>query len=248
MIEWLGMPAAASTQAGEVDRIMVLVHVLMLVLFVGWGLFFTYVLIRFRRRRSPQASYHGVRGRWSTWIEGGVLVAEVALLAFFSIPFWSTNVDALPSELDSTVVRVVAEQFAWNVHYPGRDGRFGRTDPKLVNADNPIGLDREDAAGKDDITTINQLNLPIGKPVIVFLSSKDVVHSFGLPQMRVKQDAVPGIVQPVTFTPTHTGQWDIACSQLCGLGHFRMKGVYAVQSPEDFEAFMEEEESYLAEP
>ena len=80
--------------------------------------------------------------------------------------------------------------------------------------------------------------LPLDKPVIVLLSSKDVVHSFGIPQMRIKQDATPGIVQPVWFTPTATGQWDIACSQLCGLGHFRMKGVYAIQTRAEYEAWL----------
>jgi cytochrome c oxidase subunit 2 len=245
ILRWLGLPVAASAHAAEVDRIVALVHWLMLVLLVGWSLFFVYVLIRFRQGRQKRAIYQGVRGRWSTWIEGGVLAAEVVLLAFFSIPFWSTNVDALPSEHESTVVRVVAEQFAWNVHYPGADGAFGRTAPDLVNADNPIGLDRNDPAGRDDITTINRMNLPIGKPVIVFLSSKDVVHSFGLPQMRVKQDAVPGLVQPVSFTPNTLGQWDIACSQLCGLAHFRMKGIYEVQSQADFDAWLKEEASLL---
>jgi cytochrome c oxidase subunit 2 len=131
----LGMPPAASTHAGEVDRIMVLVHWLMIVIFVGWGIFFAYVLVRFRRGRHPRASYHGVRGRWSTWVEGGVLAAEVVLLAFFSIPFWSTNVDALPDEHQSTVVRIVAEQFAWNVHYPGRDGVARRACHGLVAGD-----------------------------------------------------------------------------------------------------------------
>jgi cytochrome c oxidase subunit 2 len=245
MLDWLGMPVAASAHAGEVDQIMSLVHWLMLVLFVGWGLFFAYVLFRFRQGRQPRASYHGVRGRWSTWVEGGVLVAEIVLLAFFSIPFWSTNVDALPARHDSIVVRVVAEQFAWNVHYPGPDGEFGRTEAALVNPDNPIGLDRTDPRGKDDLTTINRMNLPAGKPVVVFLSSKDVVHSFGLPQMRVKQDAVPGIVQPVYFTPTEVGQWDIACSQLCGLAHYRMRGIYEIQSQADYEAWLKEEASYL---
>jgi cytochrome c oxidase subunit 2 len=143
---------------------------------------------------------------------------------------------------------VVAEQFAWNVHYPGADGEFGRTDAKLVNPDNPIGLDRNDPSGKDDITTINRLNLPVGKPVIVFLSSKDVVHSFGLPQMRVKQDAVPGIVQPVWFTPTATGRWDIACSQLCGIAHYRMKGIYTVQTQAQYDAWLKEEAALLLEP
>jgi cytochrome c oxidase subunit 2 len=128
----LGMPQAASSHAGEADHIMVLVHWLMILLFVGWSVFFVYVLVRFRRRNHPKAAYHGVRGRWSTWLEGGVLAAEIVLLAFFSIPFWSTNVDALPDEHESTIVRVVAEQFAWNAHYPGRDGVFGRTDAALA--------------------------------------------------------------------------------------------------------------------
>lgn len=246
MLEWLGLPIAASAHAAEVDRIMVLVHWLMLVLFVGWGSYFAYVLVRFRRARNPVASYQGARGRWSTGVEGGVLLAEIALLAFFSIPFWSTQVDALPVERESIVVRVVAEQFSWNVHYPGPDGEFGRTDIRLVSPDNPLGLDRTDPAGRDDIATINQLNLPVNRPAIIHLSSKDVVHSFGLPQMRVKLDAVPGIVQPVWFTPTETGQWDIVCSQLCGLGHFRMKGVYAIQTREEFEAWLEDEAAFLA--
>lgn len=238
MLEWLGLPVAASAEAGAVDEIMALVHWLMLVLFVGWSAFFVYVLVRFRRSRQPVAAYHGVRARWATWVEGGVLAAEVALLAFFSVPVWSARVDALPSEQASTVVRVVAEQFAWNVHYPGADGVFGRTDIRLVNPDNPLGLDRRDPAGRDDITTINRLNMPIGKPVVVHLSTKDVIHSFALPEMRIKQDTTPGISQPVWFTPTVIGEWDIACSQLCGLGHSRMRGVYAVLSQADFDAWM----------
>jgi cytochrome c oxidase subunit II len=244
MLEWLGMPVAASAHAGQVDFIMVLVHWMMLVLFVGWTVFFVYVVVRFRSSRHPVASYEGLRGKWSSWVEGGVLVAEVVLLAFFSVPAWSARVDDLPSEREATVVRVVAQQFAWNTHYPGADGRFGRTAIDLVDPDNPLGLDREDPAGRDDITT-DQLVLLVDKPVLVMLSSKDVVHSFGLPQMRVKQDAVPGIVQPVWFTPTMTGEWEIACSQLCGLGHYRMKGLYSVRSQADYDAWLEEEASYL---
>ena len=245
MQEWLGLPVPAAAHAGDVDQIMSLVHWLMLVLFVGWSAFFVFVLVRFRRRRQPIANYHGTKARWSTWLEGGVLAAEVILLAFFSIPVWSARVDALPAERDSTVVRVIAEQFAWNVHYPGADGTFGRTSIQLVSPDNPIGLDRRDPAAQDDITTINRMNLPIGKPVLVYLSTKDVIHSFGLPEMRVKLDATPGIVQPVWFTPIATGEWDIACSQLCGLGHYRMRGVYAIQSQADFDAWLAREAALL---
>ena len=238
MRELLGLPVAASAHAGQVDQVMVLVHGLMAVLFVGWSAFFMYVLLRFRRSAHPNASHQGLRGRWSTWIEGAVLAAEVALLAFFSIPIWSARVDAFPPENQSVVVRVVAEQFAWNVHYPGPDGRFGRTDHALLSATNPLGLDSRDPAAHDDVTTINELHLPANRPTIVYLSSKDVIHSFALPQMRVKQDAIPGVAQPVWFTPTKTGQWEIPCSQLCGLGHYRMRGFYTIQSQADYEAWL----------
>jgi cytochrome c oxidase subunit II len=245
MLEWLGQPVGASSHAAEVDRIMAIVHWLMAALFVGWGGFFVYVLVRFRRGRQPKASYEGARGRYATLVEGGVLLAEIILLAFFSIPFWSTNVDALPAEQGSTIVRVVAEQFAWNVHYPGPDGMFGRTNIKLVDPDNPLGLDRNDPMAKDDITTVNQLHLPVGRPAIIYLSSKDVVHSLGMPQMRVKQDAVPGFVQPVWFTPTQTGRWEVACSQLCGLAHYRMKAFYTIHTPETYAAWLKEEAEFL---
>lgn len=246
MLKWLAMPVAASAHSGDVDQVIALVHWLMLVLFVGWSVFFVYVLIRFRRRAHLAASHHGLRGRWTTWIEGGVLAAEIVLLAFFSIPAWSARVDAFPPERRSTVVRVVAEQFAWNVHYPGADGRFGRTDLPLVGPTNPLGLDRNDPAAKDDATTINRFNLPIDRPAIVYLLSKDMVHSLGLPQMRVKQDAVPGIAQPLWFTPTRIGEWEIACSQLCGLGHYRMKDFYAIQPQADFDAWFAGEVAALA--
>jgi cytochrome c oxidase subunit 2 len=175
----------------------------------------------------------------------GVLVSEIALLAFFSIPFWSANVDAKPPDGAATEVRVVAEQFSWNFHYPGADGRFGRTSITLVDPDNPLGLDRRDPAAKDDITTINQLHLPVGQTAVIHLSSKDVIHSLGMPEMRVKQDAIPGIVQPVWFTPTKTGRWEIACSQLCGLAHYRMKAFYTIHTPEQFQAWLVEESAAL---
>ena len=164
----------------------------------------------------------------------------------------------LPSESEATVVRVVAEQFAWNVHYAGADGRFGRTDIKLVSADNPLGLDRSDASAKDDITDINNLHVPVDRPVLVQLLSKDVIHSFGLYEMRVKQDAIPGMQIPVWFIPTVTTadmrrnlgkadfEYEIACSQLCGLGHYRMRGVVIVETADEFQKWMAEQARDLA--
>jgi cytochrome c oxidase subunit 2 len=241
MLNYLGMPIAASTHAGEIDRMMVLVHWLMLVLFVGWGAFFLFVLVRFRRSANPKASYVGAKGKFAKSTEIAVAIVEIVLLVFYAIPAWATRVKAFPAESDAVVVRVVGEQFAWNVQYPGPDGKFGRTDPKLVSADNPLGLDRTDPNAKDDITTINQLSLPVDRPVLVHLSSKDVIHSFGLYEMRVKQDAVPGLDIPVWFIPDRIGQYEIACSQLCGLGHYRMRGFVSIKSAADYQAFLVEE-------
>jgi cytochrome c oxidase subunit 2 len=241
MLSWLGLPVEASAHAAGIDQIIVIVHWLMLAMFSGWLAFFVYVLVRFRRSAHPTATYEGVSGRWARVVEIGVVAAEVVLLVFFSIPTWSARVDAFPSEQQATMIRVVAEQFVWNIHYPGPDNVFGRTRRELVSAENPLGLDRTDPAAKDDVWTQNQMHLPVGRPVIVHLSSKDVIHSFGLPQMRVKQDAIPGVEQRVWFTPTRTGEWEIACSQLCGLGHYRMRGFYTIQSQADYDAWLKDQ-------
>jgi cytochrome c oxidase subunit 2 len=242
MQDFLGLPVAASSHAGEIDQMIVLIHWLMFVLFAGWGLYFIYVLFRFRRSANPKASYTGAKGKVSKWIEGAIVVIEAVLLIVYAVPAWAKRVAQFPSENEATVVRVVGEQFAWNVQYPGADGKFGRTDIKLVAPDNPLGLDRTDPAAKDDITTINQLNLPVDRPVLVHLSTKDVIHSFGLYEMRVKQDAIPGMQIPVWFVPTRVGEYEITCSQLCGLGHFRMRGFVTIQTAADFTKWMADQQ------
>lgn len=241
MLNWLGLPVQASTHAGDIDQMIVLVHWLMLVLFVGWGAFFLFVLVKFRKGANATASYVGAKGEIAKGTEIAVAVIEIILLIGYAIPAWATRVKQFPAENEAVVVRVVAEQFAWNIHYPGPDRVFGRTDVTLVAADNPLGLDRTDAAAKDDLTTINQLNLPIDRPVLVHLSSKDVIHSFGLYEMRVKQDAVPGLDIPVWFIPNRAGEYEITCSQLCGLGHFRMRGFMTIQSADEFQKWLDDQ-------
>lgn len=246
MLSFLGLPVQASTHAPEIDQMISLIHWLMLVLFVGWGAFFVFVLAKFRRAANPKADYQGAHGKLSKGLEIAVVVVEMVLLIFYAIPAWATRVADMPSEGEAVVVRVVAEQFAWNIHYPGADGKFGRTEASRVAADNPVGLDRSDPVGKDDIVTINQMNIPVDKPILVHLSSKDVIHSFGLFEMRVKQDAIPGMSIPVWFIPNRVGDYEIACSQLCGLGHYRMRGFVSVKSQADYDAFLAEEAKLLA--
>ena len=124
------------------------------------------------------------------------------------------------------------------MHYPGPDGEFGRVDMSLIGAENPSGLDRQSMHARDDVISISELHLPRGRAVIVQLSARDVIHSFGVPVMRVKQDAIPGMMTPVWFTPTVEGRFDIACSQLCGLGHYRMRGTVVVEAPDAFERWL----------
>ena len=165
MTEWLGLPPLATAHGGQIDNLIGWIHIFMLILFVGWGGFFLYVLVRFRQSRNPVADYKGVTSHRSTYLEIGVAVVEAVLLIGFAIPLWAARVEGLPPENEALVVQVTGEQFAWNVHYPGADRVFGRTDIKLLDLQsNPLGLDRSDPAAKDDVTTVNQLYLPVNRP------------------------------------------------------------------------------------
>lgn len=235
----LGLPTDYSYHGAAINSLLSWVHWLMLVLFVGWGGFYLLCLFKFRQKKNPKADYHGVKNHVSTYLEIGVAAIEALLLIGFSIPIWAKAVDNFPDEKGSVVVRVVAEQFAWNFHYPGPDGKFGRTHPKFVDTvENPLGLDRSDPNGKDDIHTINQLIVPINKPVIAKITSKDVIHSFGVPGLRLKQDAIPGMEIPLWFMATKPGQVEIACSQLCGNSHYRMRGFIQMKTQPEFDAWL----------
>jgi cytochrome c oxidase subunit 2 len=260
MTEWLGMPALAATHGLQIDNLIGWIHIFMAVLFVGWGGFFLYVVFRFRQSRNPVADYKGVTSNRSVYSEVGVAVVEAILLVGFAIPIWAARVDNIPPESQSLTVNLTPEQFAWNVRYAGPDGIFGKTDINLIDLQsNPLGVDRTDPAAKDDVTTVNQLYLPVNKPIIVNLRSKDVIHSFNVPEFRVKQDAIPGLTIPIWFIPdvttaemrTRTGnpnfQYEIACAQLCGLGHYRMRGFVTVLSTEDFQKWMDDEQAKLKE-
>jgi cytochrome c oxidase subunit 2 len=233
-------------------------HIFMFILFVGWGGFLAFVLIRFRRSRHPVADYTGVKSHTSSYLEVAVAIVEAVLLVGFSIPLWAARVDRLPSENEALVVQVTAEQFAWNIHYPGPDGKFGRTDVTLIDMQtNPLGLDRKDEAAKDDIITLNQLRLPVGKAAVLRLRSKDVIHGFNLPEFRIKQDIIPGLTIPVWFKPITTTEemrtklgkpeftYEIACAQLCGLGHYKMRGFLTIDTQDGFQKWMDDEEAKL---
>ncbi len=261
MSKLLGLPLLASEHGDKIDQLIIYVHIIMFILFIGWGLFFVYVLFRFRESRNPTANYRGVTSKTSTNLEIAVAVAEVWLLVGLSIPFWATEIDSVPApESNPLEVRVVAQQFAWNIHYPGPHGVFGRTTVAHVDEQtNPVGLDPDDPYGADDVTTINQLYLPVNRQIVVNLSTKDVIHCFALTEFRVKQDIIPGMSIPVSFVPNmttaemraiqgdETRNFEIACAQLCGLGHYRMRGFVTVLPEEEFEVWFDEQVQELEE-
>jgi cytochrome c oxidase subunit II len=199
-----GAPVIASEHGAQIDFFLEVCHWFMLILFVGWLIYFVYVLTRFRKGRNPKADYVGVTSHTSSYLEMGVVIVEAVLLLGFAFPLWATRTAQLPNRATSTVVHVIAQQFAWNIHYPGPDGKFGKRVPKLVSDDNPIGIDAQDPDAKDDVITLNQLHLPLKKPAILEITSKDVIHSLTVRPIRITQDAIPGMMIPVWFVPTMT--------------------------------------------
>jgi len=181
-----------------------------------------------------------VRSHISTHLEFSVVMIEAVLLLGFAIPLWARRVNQFPPGKEALLVHVVAQQFNFNYHLPGPDGQFGRRDVNLVSNSNPLGIDPNDPAGKDDIVTSGELHVPVDRPVIAELSSKDVIHDYFIPDMRIAGDAIPGSLIPIWFTPVKTGTYEVICAQLCGLGHYGMKGTLVVDTPQDYQAWLKE--------
>jgi cytochrome c oxidase subunit 2 len=198
---------------------------------------------RDRPTESPRTSRRAEAWWTIVPVIGMALIAEVGVLAK-GIPVWKQVYGSVPD--DALVVDVTGKQFEWIVRYPGRDGRFGRTDLTLIESrGNPAGLDREDPNALDDLVFRNALNLPAGQTVYLRLRSRDVLHSFSIPAFRVKQDVVPGIVGSTVFVPTRPGRYEIACAELCGMGHYEMSASVVVHSPEEYEAWLQDQTGWF---
>ena len=244
MIERL-LPLAGSEHAADFDAVLTSVHVHMAIQALAWGAFFIYCLVRFRARGDSTPPAPALPPLLPIVAISFVIIGDAVLLATAALPAWLKRTAMPDATITPIEVRVVTEQFAWNIHYPGPDRQFGPTTASLISASNPLGIDRRAPAAADDIGLLNILTVPVGRPVIVHLSSRDVVHSFTLNEMRVRQDATPGLTTRTWFTPSRTGQWEIACSQLCGLGHYRMRGSFSVLTEEAWAAWQARELSLL---
>jgi cytochrome c oxidase subunit 2 len=171
------------------------------------------------------------------------LLAEGGVLAL-GMPVWNQFYGS-EAPADAVRIEVTAEEFNWNIRYSGQDGVFGRVTPELMSLNNPVGLDADDVAARDDLLLLGEFYLPVDRPASVRLRSKDVLHSFYLPHFRVKQDAVPGMLIDIWFVPTQEGTYELACAELCGFGHYKMRGLLHVVTEEEFEQFLQEEPPFL---
>lgn len=233
-----GLPELASEHGEMVDHMLLTVTYFMAVLFVFWSAFLIVALWRFHRRRNPKANYHGITSHWSSHVEIGVVIMEGVLLLGFAFPLWATRVNDYPTDPDVVRLRAVGEKFFWTFHYPGADGQFGRVDPFLISPENHLGLDPEDPNSADDRLSKYEMGLPVGRNVVVEVTSKDVIHNLALVPMRMAQDAIPGTSSHVWFRPTKTGEWDILCGQLCGPGHANMAAKLLVMPEGEFDDWL----------
>lgn len=226
-------PEAISEHAPALDRQFLITIVVVGISFTAAQVALGWAVWKFRDTGKPgdRSVYsHGSNRLEMLWT---VITAVIFItLAIMGQSVWASLRlhDAPPG---SYSVEVVAQQFQWNFHYAGADNKFGRTDPQLIDDGslNFIGLDPEDAASRDDSVTA-ALAIPVNRPVELRLRSKDVIHNFWVPQLRFKQDLVPGMEIKVHFTANRVGKYELACAELCGQLHFKMKS-YMLVLPED---------------
>jgi cytochrome c oxidase subunit II len=197
-----------------------------------------YVIVRFRND-GRRASYTHGNNRLETFWTSATAVLFLSLVVMGSKIWAGVHFDDAPP--DAIPIEVLSKQFTWGFRYPGADGVFGRTDLKLVNdsAGNPFGLDDKDPASKDDIVSAS-LKVPVGKPILLKMHSRDVIHNFFVRELRIKQDIVPGMEIPLHFQADQIGTYEVPCSELCGLGHFQMRTTMQVMSVADFEAWKQQ--------
>lgn len=234
---WFPPPINQHGQAydGQFMRTLVVVGVIFFLAQFALG----YVIVKFRNDGRRASYSHGNNRLETVWTSATALL--FLGLVIMGTKIWAgVHFDEAPA--DSIKIEVMAKQFAWSFRYPGPDGKFGRTDLKLINdaAQNPMGLDDKDAAAKDDIVSAS-LKVPVGKPIQLIMHSRDVIHNFFVRELRMKQDIVPGMEIPLHFQADQVGIYEVPCSELCGLGHFQMRTTMQVMSQADFDQWMQQQ-------
>jgi len=241
---WL--PVGASAAAPLIDHHFTVTFILMGVVFVAAQLALGYAVWLYRDRGSSSSKVAYSHGNTRLEVVWTVLTTILFVgLNLASSSIWASE-RFRAAEANAVRVEVTGMQFAWYFRYPGPDGKFGATNPELEDAsaggEAALGLDPKDPASKDDVVT-GTMVVPVNREIEVILRAHDVIHSFFIPNMRFKQDAVPGLAIHMHFTPTEVGEYEIACAELCGLGHYKMHGMLKVVSQEDFDKWLATKEA-----
>jgi len=226
---------------GYIDNAILITFWITGFVFVAVLLFMTYCVLRFRHREGVKADYEPENKKLEWWLTGISTVGIVAMLTP-GLFVWGDYV-TVPD--DATEIEVIGKQWDWAFRLPGEDGVLGKTDVRLIDFDNPLGIDPEDTNGLDDVMVeYADLHLPIDRPVKVLLRSLDVLHDFYVPEFRAKMDMVPGTVTFFWLTPIRTGRFDILCFELCGIQHYAMRGNVVVDSEADYQTWLSEQITY----
>ena len=209
--------------------------------FVAVNLFMAYCVIKFRYKKGARSTYEPENKKLEYWLTGLTAVGVAAMLTP-GLFVWAKFVD-VPEE--AHIVEAVGQQWHWTYRYPGEDGKLGEVDAERISNENPFGIDPEDPNGQDDIVVYNpEAHVPLGKPVKFLLRSKDVLHNFTVAQFRVKMDLVPGMNTFMWLTPTKTGRFELLCEELCGVGHFAMRGAVVVDEQDDFDSWLAQQPTF----
>lgn len=240
---WMAPPSITSV-GDEIDHQYNLTLAVTGTVFILSQLGLAYAIFRFRDRGQRARYTHGNNAMEVIWTTATIIL--FVGLGLMGYKAWAEMrfAEAAP---DAIQVEVTENQFVFNFRYPGPDGKFGKLDPKLISAStgNPLGLDPNDPAGKDDIV-VPTLTVPVNHEVQLLLRSQDVIHNFYVRELRLQQDAVPGMVIPMHFTANQTGRYEVVCTQLCGLGHYRMRTFLDVVSDSDYQNFLKQQEQQAA--
>ena len=209
--------------------------------FVAVNLFMAYCVIKFRYKKDARATYEPENKKLEYWLTGLTAVGVAAMLTP-GLFVWAKFVD-VPEE--AHIVEAVGQQWHWTYRYPGEDGKLGEVDAQRISHENPFGIDPEDPNGQDDIIVYNpEAHIPLDKPVKFLLRSKDVLHNFTVAQFRVKMDLVPGMNTFLWLTPTKPGRYELLCEELCGIGHFAMRGAVVVDEQDDFDTWLAQQPTF----
>jgi len=241
MSPWWWTPIASNW--GNIDDTIIITFWVTGVVFVAVIGFTAYCLFRYRNQEGRTAEYEPENTKMEVWLTALTTVGVAVMLAP-GLAVWNDYV-TVPEGADERGFEAVGQQWSWSYRFPGKDGVLGNIDPKLIGGDNVFGIDPNDPAGQDDILVEDsEVHIPSGKPIKVFLRSIDVLHDFYVPQMRAKMDMVPGMITYFWFTPTKNGTYEILCFELCGSGHYAMRGSMVVEDDSTFQAWLDEQPTF----